>query len=148
METKRYTFSVGNEVKFTAAVKAIFSNDAAHEGDHIIVEIRAVPRTENDPFSPNYMGAQEGQDAVGHHQQVRFEGHDNWVSGALLEPTHEWNSFDQAMFAQGLDQFFDGLFDAARKGDISYQEIEQRFFPPDMRSRARAAAEEQLALDL
>lgn len=82
----KHDFSVDQDVQFTNEAKAIFHGDPSYNGTFRITQVAAVPQTCNDPFSPDYMGEMEGQDAVGHHQSVKLDGHDGWVSGALIEP--------------------------------------------------------------
>lgn len=89
-ETMVHTFFVGQKVKYCNESKRSFegSEDTRYTQEHFIAEVQSVPRTNRDPFSLDYAGGMEGQDAVGHHQLIRFEGDkaDYWVSGAHLEP--------------------------------------------------------------
>ena len=80
-----HTFEIHQQVRFNdfAAKSGI-----VHLGVFTVAKVADVPLTQQDPMAEDYMGGQEGQDAVGHHQSVWLEGHEDWVSGAYLEPAN------------------------------------------------------------
>lgn len=85
-----HTFHVGQEVKFTQDYHNTFEYDGRI---FIVSKIADIPLTNNDPFSSDYMGEQEGQNATGHPQSVKLtyndgvdEKLDHWISGVWIEP--------------------------------------------------------------
>lgn len=83
---RSHHFSIGQVVRFTTKATELLDGNRKYFGTFKVTDIKLVSLTNIDPFSPGYMGEQEGQDAVGHHQLVMLERHQDWISGALIEP--------------------------------------------------------------
>ena len=78
-----FDFRDGQLVRFNS--KAL-NQGVGEPGSFTIAKVIPIPPTCLDPFSDEYQGGREGQDAVGHHQVLILKGRDGAVSGAFLEP--------------------------------------------------------------
>ena len=56
----------------------------------------------------------------------------------------EWDSTDQMLWDQGINDLFEALFSKVEKGEMTYEQME-RFFPQDVKDRAKEAVKKASA---